>query len=290
MSDYIFVRPKCIIGCGFILIFIHIAASFTNVPTAVQLILNSVCCLYMGCFIAAKIDSKKDKDGKYKKAALGEDIEIMQEKDAMMFPVIGSCILFGIYLLYKFVNKELLSIIFTVHFTFIGVLCLTKLLNIFTKDLVFEKANNIMFDKKFTFNIPFVGKKELDIKFSYNEFNMFLIALVPTYVYGFYRHWLSNNAFGLAFSIIGIENLVLPNFKVGYILMWGLFFYDIFWVYGTDVMVTVAKSFDAPIKLMFPYDWTSEPPKFSMLGLGDIVIPGIFVAMCLKYDIETRLA
>ena len=32
----------------------------------------------------------------------------------------------------------------------------------------------------------------------------------------------------------------------------GLFFYDIFWVFFTPVMVTVAKSFDAPIKLLFP--------------------------------------
>jgi len=69
--------------------------------------------------------------------------------------------------------------------------------------------------------------------------------------------------------------------------MWGLFFYDIFWVYGTDVMVTVAKSFDAPIKLLFPIDW--ETGKKSMLGLGDIVIPGVFVALALKYDIDHRL-
>lgn len=26
-----------------------------------------------------------------------------------------------------------------------------------------------------------------------------------------------------------------------------------------------------------------------MLGLGDIVIPGIFVALCLKYDLDKRL-
>jgi hypothetical protein len=29
----------------------------------------------------------------------------------------------------------------------------------------------------------------------------------------------------------------------------GLFVYDIFWVFFTPVMVTVAKSFDAPIKV-----------------------------------------
>jgi minor histocompatibility antigen H13 len=28
--------------------------------------------------------------------------------------------------------------------------------------------------------------------------------------------------------------------------------YDIFWVFGTDVMVTVAKKLDGPIKILFP--------------------------------------
>ena len=73
------------------------------------------------------------------------------------------------------------------------------------------------------------------------------------------------------------------------LMLWGLFFYDIFWVYGTDVMVTVAKSIDAPIKLMFPYNWLEVPAKFSMLGLGDIVIPGVFVALALKYDVDRQI-
>jgi minor histocompatibility antigen H13 len=64
-----------------------------------------------------------------------------------------------------------------------------------------------------------------------------------------------------------------------------LFFYDIFFVFGTDVMLTVAKSIDAPIKLLFPKNLSATPPEFSLLGLGDIVIPGIFVALCLRYDV-----
>ncbi len=40
-------------------------------------------------------------------------------------------------------------------------------------------------------------------------------------------------------------------------------------------MVTVAKNFDAPIKIMFPKDLGAEVFQFSMLGLGDIVIPGM---------------
>jgi len=114
----------------------------------------------------------------------------------------------------------------------------------------------------------------------------FGIASVPAGGYLVTKHYLLNNLFGIVFSVTGIEQMVLPDFKVGFILLWGLFFYDIFWVYGTDVMVTVAKNIDAPIKLLFPLDLAATPDKFSMLGLGDIVIPGIFVALCLKYDID----
>jgi minor histocompatibility antigen H13 len=50
-------------------------------------------------------------------------------------------------------------------------------------------------------------------------------------------------------------------------------------------MLTVAKSIDAPIKLLFPKNWETTPPEFSLLGLGDIVLPGIFIGLCLRYDI-----
>ena len=57
-------------------------------------------------------------------------------------------------------------------------------------------------------------------------------------------------------------------------------------------MVSVAKSFDAPIKLLFPrgpvnvLDSSKRP--FSMLGLGDIVIPGLYVALILRMDMQRK--
>jgi minor histocompatibility antigen H13 len=44
-------------------------------------------------------------------------------------------------------------------------------------------------------------------------------------------------------------------------------------------MVTVATKLDVPIKLIF-----EGPTRSSMLGLGDIVIPGMFIAICLRFD------
>jgi len=92
-----------------------------------------------------------------------------------------------------------------------------------------------------------------------------------------------------------IEMMSVGTYVNGVILLIGLFFYDIFWVFGTgyfmegdnSVMVSVAKNFDAPIKLLFPKSYPVVPDvkgQFSMLGLGDIVIPGIFVALCARFD------
>ena len=54
----------------------------------------------------------------------------------------------------------------------------------------------------------------------------------------------------------------------------------------TMMQVSVATSVEAPIKLLFPraLEAGSTRSPFSMLGLGDIVIPGIFVALILRYD------
>lgn len=57
-------------------------------------------------------------------------------------------------------------------------------------------------------------------------------------------------------------------------------------VFCTPVMVSVAKSFEAPIKLLFRrLDAGPDKAPFSMLGLGDIVIPGFFVALMLRMDV-----
>ena len=96
--------------------------------------------------------------------------------------------------------------------------------------------------------------------------------------------WASSLTHSCSFCMQGIEMLSLGSVQVGVILLSGLFFYDIFWVFFTPVMVTVAKSFDAPIKLLFLKSVSDGKPTFSMLGLGDIVIPGIYLALLLRMD------
>lgn len=56
------------------------------------------------------------------------------------------------------------------------------------------------------------------------------------------------NLFFIHFFIFMVFAL---NLFQSHVLQAGLFVYDIFWVFFTPVMVSVAKSFDAPIKVKF---------------------------------------
>jgi minor histocompatibility antigen H13 len=51
-------------------------------------------------------------------------------------------------------------------------------------------------------------------------------------------------------------------------------------------MVKVATTLDAPIKILWPKSSDFSTAKgFTMLGLGDIVIPGAFVTLALRRDL-----
>jgi minor histocompatibility antigen H13 len=122
------------------------------------------------------------------------------------------------------------------------------------------------------------------VTFDYITVGAAVLAVFFTAYYVVTKNWIASNIFGEAFATSAIQLLDLDDFKTGMLLLSGLFVYDIFWVFGTDVMVTVAKNFDAPIKLLFPKDLWAEKMQFTMLGLGDIVIPGrlrlfVFVEM-----------
>ena len=55
-------------------------------------------------------------------------------------------------------------------------------------------------------------------------------------------------------------------------------------------MVTVAKGIDAPIKILAPKSpLSTSPMDFAMLGLGDIVVPGLVIALCLRFDMHRHV-
>jgi len=200
-------------------------------------------------------------------------IESMTQKDAWMFPLVGSCVLFGLYILFKLISEEYLNLLLTSYFLLLGVFCLNTTLRPLVHRLVPQSIKSSKREYFFKIPLPW-STAPLDVKFDLVDVVNTIICLLLTLWYILSKHWIANNILGQAFCIQAIAFISLGTYKIGCTLLGGLFVYDIFWVFGTDVMVTVARKFNAPIKLLFPKELWAEEMQFSMLGLGDIVIPG----------------
>ncbi|TPX57997.1 hypothetical protein SpCBS45565_g08098 [Spizellomyces sp. 'palustris'] len=251
--------------------------------------------IYFGSFAALKIPKKKDTT-RGKKGQNEEEEEDIEEdeaeffrlEDAYWFPVFGSLALVSLYVVFKYLNKEYLNALFTAYFSILGVGAAIKSFLGISRAVTGWKI-------KGEYRVD-LWKKEKEIaSYHFGNYHLFLIVLsiIIAGLYAMTKHWILNNIYGEAFSASAIQLLNLDSFKTGMALLSFLFLYDIFWVFGTDVMVTVAKGFDAPVKVLWPKDivgliqsgfFTTEGVPFTLLGLGDIVIPGIFVALCLQFD------
>jgi len=89
----------------------------------------------------------------------------------------------------------------------------------------------------------------------------------------------------------------LPNLKVATILLCCAMLYDIFWVYvqphlfgEKSVMVAVARGGDEgeSLPMLFLFPRASSPGDFSMLGYGDVILPGLLIVHNLLFDNRKR--
>ncbi|KAJ8653126.1 hypothetical protein O0I10_011175 [Lichtheimia ornata] len=216
--------------------------------------------------------------------------ESLSSSDAWMFPVMGSAVLFSLYLMFRYLNTDYINYLITGYFSLMGCMAVAKTGLLVTKKVVPVSLLKGNVDK-YKLILSKQGKRMTHVSFTVVHFILLGASAVLTAYYSLTKNWIASNVFGLCFSINAIQLLSLDSFKTGMIMLSGLFFYDIFWVFGTEVMVSVAKNFDAPIKVIWPRNIigyvlgaADEEHNFTMLGLGDIVIPGIFVALCLRFD------
>jgi|EP00937_MAST-01D_sp_MAST-1D-sp2_P000238 minor histocompatibility antigen H13 len=259
---------------------LFLLSNYVIVPTNVLIVSISSFIIWIGSFASLRAKISSD-------AGEGEEeLETMSADDAMMFPVFGSCALFSLYMMFKFFDKYYVNLLLSSYFCLVGIYTLMTTLDplakaVFGGDGEGENKRRVF---KWQFTLPYFGEQKLE--FTLLDVLTFALSATASGVYLQTKHWALNNFFGVSFSIQGIKSISLGSYKVGAILLAGLFLYDIFWVFGTEVMVTVARSFEAPIKLLFlrAFATDEEKAQFSLLGLGDIVIPGIFVALLLRFD------
>jgi len=283
------------------------------IPYVVNVLVLVTCILYAACHWSISLlddGSSSTEDGSSgddSNGSSGEHSinqvrgETMSRGDAYQFPLVGSVSLFSLYAAFKYLDPSWVNIILGGYLGMVGCFALTC-----TLAPVLSTCSSVMsssqrsflhrnvywkWEMAHPFKIPefLFGPSPflIEVEFQIIEVVAILPALVFTGLYLQSRHWTMNNVLGIYFCLQGIQRFSLGTYKTGAILLIGLFFYDIFWVFGTEVMVTVAKSLDGPIKILFPRSLERNADgkiDLSLLGLGDIVIPGFFLALLLRFD------
>ena len=223
----------------FALFGIWAASYIVLIPVSINLIVHSSLIIFIGaqrslCLLETSADGTKVVER-----------ETISQTDAMKFPIIGSLALGGLYVAFKYFDKDMVNLVLSLYFSLVGTFTLTATVAPMLATFIPSK---VKYGPKF--KLPFLG--DIDLQLMQSE----LVALFPSIIFSYFyfktKHFMLNNVLGISFCVQTIASVSLGSYKTGAILLCGLFFYDIWWVFGTDVMVTVAKSFDGPIKLLFP--------------------------------------
>ncbi|KAL1007573.1 hypothetical protein UPYG_G00088550 [Umbra pygmaea] len=153
------------------------------------------------------------------------------------------------------------------------------------------------------------------------------VCVTVSVIWGVYRNedrwiWILQDLLGMAFCLNFLKTISLSNFKICVILLSLLLLYDVFFVFitplfmpnGESIMVQVALGPDAageqtpgsvtvpagpethreklPVVMRVPRisPWSQNlcGMQFSILGFGDIIIPGLLVAYCSRFDMRIK--
>ncbi|KAK7057203.1 minor histocompatibility antigen H13 [Favolaschia claudopus] len=214
--------------------------------------------------------------------------ERMSSSDAYLFPIIGSVTLVGMYLVVKYLGTAWINWLLGWYFSLAGVGAVCKSAISLARWALGEARWKSFDLVEFTIRKGTTSNAPALVSLALRTPSLFLLPLatIPSGLYSLRaRSILLTDILALAFAHNALSLLKIDSFQTGCILLTGLFFYDIWWVFGTEVMVKVATNLDIPIKLMWTKNiWFGGERGFTMLGLGDVVVPGIFIALALRYD------
>uniref|UniRef100_A0A8D0CED0 Signal peptide peptidase like 2A n=1 Tax=Scleropages formosus TaxID=113540 RepID=A0A8D0CED0_SCLFO len=105
-------------------------------------------------------------------------------------------------------------------------------------------------------------------------------------LWGVYRNedrwiWILQDLLGIAFCLNFMKTITVSNYKICVILLSLLLLYDVFFVFITP--------FFTPLPVVMRVPRFSAPNlcsiQFSILGYGDLIVPGLLVAYCHRFDV-----
>lgn len=272
---------------------------FLMEPAPITLILTAIAVTFGAAFRALNYGKEMEKNRDMSEASITLD-----RSQALMIPVMSSCSLLMMFYLFSSVSQLLTA--------FTAIASISSLYFCFSPYIAHFKSQYGLSD-------PFVSRC-CSKSFTRMQALLLFLCFITVAAWLVSGHWVLNNMLGISLCIAFVSHVRLPNIKVCAMLLICLFVYDIFWVFysewffGANVMVAVAtqqasnpvhtvanslslpglqlitKKLELPVKIVFPRDLLggivpgNAASDFMMLGLGDMAIPSMLLALVLCFD------
>lgn len=277
-------------------------------PCTIVIFLLAMFCISLGGYWAGTSSAqgvKKPKSSSKKSASSGEDdrnddAEDEDELDITIPKVIVFFIMVCAFLVLLYFFYEYLV------YVVIGLFCLAGTVGLYS--CLEPLWDRIPWTSSVPENrIPILSQRPL-----YRNIVLGLLCMGVGIFWGVQRNesyaWVIQDILGAAFCVNILKTLKLPNLKICVVLMVLLFFYDIFFVFitpyitssGESIMVKVAtggsssgSSSGEQIPMVFKVPRLGSSPMkvcslpYSLLGFGDIIVPGLLVSYNYRFDVRT---
>ncbi|KAK6925822.1 Peptidase A22B, signal peptide peptidase [Dillenia turbinata] len=268
-------------------------------PAPIALMLTAVAVTYGSAVRALNYSKEMERNRDMSEASITLD-----RSQALMIPVMSSCSLLLMFYLFSSVSQFLTA--------FTAVASVSSLFFCLSPYVTYVKS-------QFNLADPFVSRC-CSKSFTWTQGLLLLACSGIVAAWLVSGHWILNNILGISICIAFVSHVRLPNIKICAMLLICLFVYDIFWVFfserffGANVMVSVAtqqasnpvhtvanslslpglqlitKKLELPVKIVFPRNLMGSAVPggnsgdFMMLGLGDMAIPAMLLALVLGFD------
>ena len=239
----------------------------------------SCCCIMLIAFIYIYLSTYMKLNFKFvKEVQQASDIKWYHIFYAVIF---GSFILESIYLFRKYI-----IIILNILIGFESWLCVHYATLFFILQIGKKIFSNLKHKE--------LNHKKCVILFDMTPYEI-ISAIISGIIIMFYfitRSWLLNDLICFCLAFTTLSFIILKSFMLCFICLFLFFLYDTFWVFYSEkifkenVMVVAATSIQIPIKIEFPILFSNNPIKNCMLlGLGDILLPGVVIKYCRRFDL-----
>lgn len=192
------------------------------------------------------------------------------------YPILASISLVSINLMFTYLDANLVNMLFMFYFGLAGTNSIWFLLRAF-----FNSKSRKLFTFPYSKSLllEFVIPSE-PVDFCIKDIPLYLIGAAINVVYFTTKSNMANNIIAFSIAFYGVLSIRVEKFTSAAPLLWSLLLYDVFFVYQTDVMTSVATHLEGPVKLIIKIEGSGN----SVLGLGDLVLPGIFISVCSRFD------